>query len=83
MDSVSAVSGSSAMQIALTGIDQGLVAFARDEQTVAQSILPSSTAGNLASAVVNAMEQQLEIEAAARVLVSTGRTLGYLIDVTA
>lgn len=83
MDSVSAISGSNAMQIALAGIDRGLAGFARDAQTVAQSIMPSSPGGNLASAMVDAMQRQLAIEAATAVLVSTGRTLGNLIDVTA
>lgn len=83
MDSISAIGGSNAMQFALVGIDRGLAGFTRDAQTVAESIMPSSTAGNLASAVVDAMQQRLAIEASAQVLVSTDRTLGNLIDVIA
>jgi hypothetical protein len=83
VSTVSDISGSNAMQIAAAGISRGLAAFARDAQTVAQSVMPSSTAGNLASAVVDAMQQQLAIEASARMLVSTDATLGNLIDVSA
>lgn len=76
--------GSSALQNAQLGISRGMANLDRDSQTVADGIV--SSGGNsdaVTSALVDAQQQKLNVEASAKALSITDQTLGTLLDVHA
>ena len=76
--------GSSALQYAQLGISRGMANLDRDSQAVAQGII--SSGGNsdaVTSALVDAQQQKLNVEASVKALAITDQTLGTLIDVRA
>ena len=76
--------GSSALQYAQLGISRGMANLDRDSQAVAEGIV--SSGGNsdpVTSALVDAQQQKLNVEASAKALSITDQTLGTLLDVHA
>jgi hypothetical protein len=65
---------------ALSGINTGLANLMQDAQLVAQSVTPSGGGNSLTAALVDSLEQQLAVQASARVLATANQTLGTLID---
>jgi hypothetical protein len=72
-----------AMQSAPLGIGRALTGFAQDSQVVAQSVTGTIAGNGVSSALIDALQQGLAIEASARVLATANQTLGTLIDVFA
>ena len=64
---------------ALSGINTGLANLTQDAQLVAQSVTPSGS-DSLTAALIDTLEQQLAVEASAKVLSTANQTIGSLID---
>jgi hypothetical protein len=75
---MSSISGS-----ALSGINSGLANLAQDAQVIAQSVTTSGDTDSMTNALVDSLQQQLGIEASAKVLSAENQTVGTLIDVFA
>lgn len=73
-------SGSSAIQNSLLGINTGLSNLNRDAQVVADGIT-SGSSNSVTGALVDAKQQQLDVEASLTALSITDQTLGTLLDV--
>jgi hypothetical protein len=76
-------SGSTALQNSLLGINQGLANLNRDSQVVANGITSSGGGNAVTGALVDAKQQELDVEASVAALSITDQTLGTLLDVTA
>ena len=72
-----------ALQSAQLGIGRGMNGLARDEQTVADSLMTPAGTDSLPGALVDSLQQQLLVAASARMMSTADETLGTLIDVTA
>ena len=73
--------GSTAVQNAQAGINQGMANLARDAQAIAGS---SVADGNgVTNALVDAQQQKLDVEASVKALEIADQTLGTLIDIKA
>lgn len=72
-----------AMQSAQLGISRGMNGLARDEQTVADSLLTPAGSDSLPGALVDSLQQKLLVEASARMMSTVDETLGTLIDIKA
>jgi phage-related minor tail protein len=85
MSSASSIGfGSNAIQNAQLGISRGMANLSRDAQAIAQS--PTALGGGvdtITDALVDAKQQQLNVEAAAKALSITDQTLGTLLDIKA
>jgi hypothetical protein len=76
--------GSSAVQYAQQGISTGMANLDRDSQAIAQGIMSQGgDSGAVTSALVDAQQQALNVEASAKALAITNQTLGTLLDVHA
>ena len=73
--------GSSAVQNALSGINQGMANLSRDAQVVAQGSVANDN--SVTGALVDAQTQKLDVEAAVKALQIANQTLGSLLDVKA
>jgi hypothetical protein len=65
---------------AISGISTGLANLRQDAQAVAQSVMPSGGGNSLTAALIDTLEQQLAVEASAKVLSTANQMLGTLID---
>jgi hypothetical protein len=85
MSSASSIGfGTSAIQNAQLGISRGMANLSRDAQVVAQgSTAPGAGDNTLTDALVDARQQALNVEASARALSVTDKTLGTLLDIKA
>jgi hypothetical protein len=72
-----------ALQGAQLGISRGMSGLARDEQTVADSLSTPAGSASLTGALVDSLQQQLLVQASARMMSTADQTLGTLLDVTA
>jgi hypothetical protein len=73
--------GSSAVQNALSGINQGMANLSRDAQTIAQGSVANGN--GVTDALVDAQQQKLDVEASVRALSIADQTLGSLLDIKA
>jgi hypothetical protein len=73
-------SGSTAIQNSLFGINQGLANLNRDSQAIANGIT-SGGSNAVTGALVDAKQQELDVEASVAALSITDQTLGTLLDV--
>jgi hypothetical protein len=71
------------LQSAQLGISRGMNGLARDEQTVADSLMTPAGTDALTGALVDSLQQQLLVDASARMMSTVDQTLGTLLDVTA
>jgi len=84
MNSASSIgSGSNAIQNAQLGISRGMANLSRDEQVIAQGSTGPGAGDHTLDALVDARQQALNIEASAKALSITDKTLGTLLDVKA
>ena len=74
--------GSSAVQNALSGINQGMANLSRDAQAIAQGSVANGN-GGMTDALVDAQQQKLDVEASVRALSIADQTLGTLLDIKA
>lgn len=72
-----------ALQSAQLGISRGMNGLARDEQAVADSLATPAGTDALPGALVDSLQQQLLVEASARMMSTVDETLGTLIDIKA
>jgi hypothetical protein len=77
--------GSSAVQYAQLGLSRGMANFSQDAQIVAQGgAAPGNSGGApVTGALVDAKQQQMNVEASATALSIADQTLGTLLDITA
>ena len=73
----------SALSSAQLGIRRGLSGLDRDAQAVAAGDVASDATDAVTGALVDSLQQQLLVEASARMLVTVDQTLGTLVDVKA
>jgi hypothetical protein len=73
--------GSTAVQNAQLGINQGMANLARDAQAVAQGSVANGN--GVTDALVDAQQQKLDVEASVKALEIANQTLGTLIDIKA
>ena len=84
MSSLPSVAGlPGALQSAQLGISRGMNGLARDAQTVAESLSNPAGADSLTGALVDSLQQQLNVELSARMMSTADQTLGTLLDITA
>jgi hypothetical protein len=85
MSSISSMGGgASAFQNAELGISRGMANMARDQQVVAGGGgAASGGIDSMTNALVDAKQQQLNVEASARALSIADKTLGTLVDIKA
>ena len=69
--------GSTAVQNAQSGINQGMANLARDAQAIAQG------SDGVTNALVDAQQQKLDVEASVKALEIADQTLGTLLDIKA
>jgi len=81
MNSISISGIPSAYQSAQNGISRGMAGIDQDAQAVANEA--SGGVGALTGALVDALQQRLQVEASARMLSTVDKTVGTLIDVKA
>jgi hypothetical protein len=73
--------GSSAVQNALSGINQGMANLSRDAQVVAQGSVANGN--GVTDALVDAQQQKLDVQASVKALQIADQTLGSLLDIKA
>lgn len=73
--------GSTAVQNAQSGINQGMANLARDAQAIAGGSVADGSA--VTNALVDAQQQKLDVEASVKALEIADQTLGTLIDIKA
>jgi hypothetical protein len=73
--------GSTAVQNAQFGINQGMANLARDAQAVAGGSVANGN--GVTGALVDAQQQKLDVEASVKALEIANQTLGTLLDIRA
>ena len=78
------MTGISALQSAVTGIQRGVDGLNRDANTIARaSVTESVSSPEVLNALVNLQEDKLQVQASAKVVAAADETIGSLLDVIA